>query len=56
MGPMLTSAHCCVQDDLGVSDYCKDLLHGRGNTRWFDKSITLVVYANGKVVWRCGRG
>ena len=33
-----------------MTGYCKDLLHGKGNTHWFDKSITLVVYANGKVM------
>lgn len=34
-------------DDL--SAYCKDLLHGAGHMRWFDKSITIIIYANGKV-------
>lgn len=29
--------------------YCKDLLHGNGYTRWFDKSMTCVIYENGKV-------
>lgn len=29
--------------------YCKDLLHGNGYTRWFDKSMTCVIYDNGKV-------
>ena len=29
--------------------YCKDLLHGNGCTRWFDKSLTCVIYENGKV-------
>ena len=29
--------------------YCKDLLHGNGYTRWFDKSLTCVIYDNGKV-------
>ena len=32
-----------------MAAYCKDLLHGNGYTRWFDKSITFVVYDNGKV-------
>lgn len=29
--------------------YAKQLLHGRGNNRWFDKSFTLCVATNGKV-------
>jgi hypothetical protein len=29
--------------------YCKDLLHGNGSTRWFDKSLTAVIYENGMV-------
>ena len=32
-----------------LSAYCKDLLHGSGHTRWFDKSVTIIIYANGKV-------
>ena len=35
--------------DEEMTTYCKDLLHGNGYTRWFDKSMTAVVYANGKV-------
>ncbi|CAM9141679.1 unnamed protein product, partial [Lampetra fluviatilis] len=29
--------------------YAKSLLHGNCDDRWFDKSFTLVVYANGKM-------
>ncbi|KAI6658009.1 Carnitine O-palmitoyltransferase 1, liver isoform-like isoform X2 [Oopsacas minuta] len=29
------------------SEYCKSLLTGNGSNRWFDKSITLIVFANG---------
>ena len=32
-----------------LTDYCRDLLHGKGYDRWFDKSLTMVFYANGKV-------
>ena len=32
-----------------MTAYGKDLFHGKGNTRWFDKSFVLVVYDNGKV-------
>lgn len=33
----------------GLTSYCKDLLHGNGYSRWFDKSFTAVIYANGKM-------
>lgn len=32
-----------------MSSYCKELLHGNGTSRWFDKSLTFVVYNNGKL-------
>ena len=32
-----------------LTAYCKDLLHGRGYTRWFDKSLTVSIFKNGKV-------
>ncbi len=38
----------------GLTSYCKDLLHGNGYSRWFDKSFTAVIYANGKVLFVCG--
>jgi hypothetical protein len=31
----------------------KALLHGNGSNRWFDKSMTLVVFANGKSGVNC---
>ncbi|XP_075772834.1 LOW QUALITY PROTEIN: carnitine O-palmitoyltransferase 1, muscle isoform [Pelodiscus sinensis] len=36
------------QED-SLSRYAKSLLHGRCYDRWFDKSITVIVYKNGKV-------
>ena len=38
------------RDINGLTSYCKDLLHGNGYSRWFDKSFTAVIYANGKVL------
>ncbi len=35
--------------DGDLTSYCKDLLHGSGHSRWFDKSLTLVTFNNGKV-------
>ncbi|XP_064397263.1 carnitine O-palmitoyltransferase 1, liver isoform-like isoform X2 [Halichondria panicea] len=31
-----------------LTSYCKDLLHGSGHSRWFDKSLTLVTFNNGR--------
>jgi carnitine O-palmitoyltransferase 1 len=32
-----------------LSEVGKQSLHGKGWNRWFDKSINLIFYANGKV-------
>ncbi|CAG5088418.1 Oidioi.mRNA.OKI2018_I69.PAR.g11835.t1.cds [Oikopleura dioica] len=36
-----------LQDKAALSSYAKDLLHGKTNDRWFDKTFTLVVFKNG---------
>uniref|UniRef100_A0A1I8JG60 carnitine O-palmitoyltransferase n=1 Tax=Macrostomum lignano TaxID=282301 RepID=A0A1I8JG60_9PLAT len=36
-------------DDAKLNRYAKLLLHGDGCNRWFDKSFTMVVFANGRL-------
>jgi len=36
-----------LQDKAALSSYAKDLLHGKTNDRWFDKTFTIVVFKNG---------
>ena len=35
------------------SEYCKSLLTGNGSNRWFDKSVTLIVFENGVTGMNC---
>lgn len=31
----------------------RELLHGKGYDRWFDKSFTMIVFANGRMGFNC---
>ncbi|KAL0583000.1 hypothetical protein ABG067_007060 [Albugo candida] len=45
-----SSVFVVVLEDLTMNDWTsmgKDLLHGNGGNRWFDKSFQLIVYSNG---------
>jgi len=37
------------EDPSRMNKYGRSMLHGKGYDRWFDKSFTLVVTANGRV-------
>ena len=37
------------EDPTKLNDYCRLMMHGKGNDRWFDKSFCLVVGANGRM-------
>lgn len=39
----------CEGSSEDLSDYCSRLFHGNGCNRWFDKSLTAVIFANGKL-------
>ncbi|CAI8037065.1 Carnitine O-palmitoyltransferase 1, liver isoform [Geodia barretti] len=36
-------------DNTALTQYCKSLFHGNGYTRWFDKSVSVIIYKNGKL-------
>ena len=36
-----------LQDKAALSSYAKDLLHGKTNDRWFDKTFNIIVFKNG---------
>ncbi|CAI8037066.1 Carnitine O-palmitoyltransferase 1, liver isoform [Geodia barretti] len=38
-------------DNTALTQYCKSLFHGNGYTRWFDKSVSVIIYKNGKVTF-----
>lgn len=45
-----TALFCVCLEDLvpeGVQDACDQLLHGDSGNRWFDKAISLIVFADG---------
>uniref|UniRef100_A0A1I8H8H2 carnitine O-palmitoyltransferase n=1 Tax=Macrostomum lignano TaxID=282301 RepID=A0A1I8H8H2_9PLAT len=37
------------KDDSKLDHFAKSLLHGNGRNRWFDKSFSLIVFANGRI-------
>lgn len=40
-----------IQDTAeNLTKYGKNLMHGNGSNIWFDKSINIIVFKNGKVV------
>ncbi|PAA83980.1 hypothetical protein BOX15_Mlig017169g2, partial [Macrostomum lignano] len=41
------------KDDSKLDHFAKSLLHGNGRNRWFDKSFSLIVFANGRVGVNC---
>ncbi|PAA56633.1 hypothetical protein BOX15_Mlig029955g1 [Macrostomum lignano] len=43
------SADYDPEDDSQLDRFAKSLLHGNGCNRWFDKTFTLVVFANGRI-------
>lgn len=42
-----------LEDEGTTGEVCKRLLHGDGSNRWFDKSVSLVVFENGKAGVNC---
>ncbi|EDV25451.1 Carnitine O-palmitoyltransferase 1, liver isoform [Trichoplax sp. H2] len=44
-----TSQHYSDSDPSLLNSLCKSALHGNGNNRWFDKSVNLIIYANGRM-------
>lgn len=38
---------------LECNEMARELLHGKGNDRWFDKSYNLIVFANGRAGVNC---
>ncbi|MFF3547159.1 choline/carnitine O-acyltransferase [Streptomyces platensis] len=46
-----TALFCvCLEDDApaGVQEACDQLLYGDGGNRWFDKAVSLIVFADGR--------
>uniref|UniRef100_A0A7E4VSQ6 carnitine O-palmitoyltransferase n=1 Tax=Panagrellus redivivus TaxID=6233 RepID=A0A7E4VSQ6_PANRE len=41
--------HFDVQDSSKLDHFAESLLHGKGNDRWFDKSINFIITKNGRV-------